>query len=76
MTTSANKVTWRDWTVEIGYLVMATVVHVIGRLERFEGTVLGQWYTRLGIIVAVIIAFELLRSRRSSRKSSRENSAE
>jgi hypothetical protein len=72
MTTSANKVTWKDWTVEIGYLVMATVVHVIGRLERFEDTLLGQWYVRLGIIVAVIVVFEFLRSPRRSRKNSAE----
>ncbi|BEL03666.1 hypothetical protein Q0Z83_018570 [Actinoplanes sichuanensis] len=61
--TTERKVTWKDWTVEISWLVVLAVLNVVFRLERFEGTLVSRWYVALGISVAVIAVFEFARSR-------------
>jgi hypothetical protein len=58
-----DKVTWKDWTVEISWLAVVSVLNVVFRLDRFQDTPLSRWYVQLGVSVAVIAIFEIAGSR-------------
>ncbi|MEV4279788.1 hypothetical protein [Actinoplanes xinjiangensis] len=58
-----DKVTWKDWTVEISWLAVVSVLNVVFRLDRFQDTPLSRWYVQLGVCLAVIAVFELAGSR-------------
>jgi hypothetical protein len=58
-----DKVTWKDWTVEISWLAVVSVLNVVFRLDRFQDTPLSRWYVQLGVSVAAIAIFEIAGSR-------------